>query len=123
MNTTQIDNRPAFAMVQIKDAGRITRLMGERRLHLMDAALVLALISHTHTYSGRILVTVRKLSEELQIRESDARAGIARLIKQNQLRRIKDRDTGEVYFRLNPWMVQSAKGSLLGLAEKEFTAA
>lgn len=123
MKPIPIDNKPAFAMVQIRDMSRAVELIGERKLHLMDAALMMALITHTHTYSGRVLVTTKKLAQQLHLNESDARAGIARLIKHHQLRRVKDPDTGEVYYRLNPWMVQTSKGSLQGLAQKEFIEA
>ena len=123
MKPIPIDNKPVFAMIQIRDLSRTVELVGERKLHLMDAALMLALIKHTHTYSGRVLVTVHRLALDLKMNESDARAGIARLIKHHQLRRVKDPDTGEKYYRLNPWMVQTSKGSLQGLAQKEFMEA
>lgn len=110
-------------MVQITDLTRMLQLAGNRQLHLMDGMLFLALMSHTHTYSGRVLVTVSRLAKDLQIRESDARAGVARLIKHHMVRRVKDPDTGEKYYRLNPWMVQTSKGSLQGLAQKEFMEA
>lgn len=120
MNDTK---RPVFAMVQIKDVERMRKLIGERKLELRDAATVWTLLSYLDTYSGRIRVTAVRIAEDLQCQPTDVRASISRLKKQHLLRQVRDRNTGEHYYRLNPWMVQTANGSLLGVAMKEFQEA
>ena len=125
MKPTAVNKKPDFAMVKIKDLQRMIDLAATRDLELRDGMLMLALISHTHTYSGRVLVTVHRLAADLQMNESDVRSGVARLIKHHLLRRVKDRDTGEIYYRLNPWCVSTTRdGSALeGLAQREFMEA
>lgn len=120
----QSTNTPQFVMLQLTDLERTIELLGTRTLQLRDAAVMLALMAHTDTYSGRIRVTAKKVAEELAIQEADARSSLARLKKQHLLRLVKDNNTGDRYYRLNPWMVRSSsKGGLLGLAMKEFQEA
>lgn len=121
MNPT---GRPQFVMLQLADLEQAISLLGSRRLQLRDAAVMLALMSHTDSYSGRIRVTTHQLALDLTMQEADVRAAIARLKKENLLRLINDRSTGERYYRLNPWMVHSSgQNSLLGMAMKEFQEA
>lgn len=111
-------------MLQLADLEQAISLLGSRRLQLRDAAVMLALMAHTDTYSGRIRVTTHQLAIDLAMQEADVRATIARLKKENLLRLINDRSTGERYYRLNPWMIcSSGQNSLLGLAMKEFQEA
>ena len=110
-------------MVQIQDLTRLVELAGQRKLELRDCALILALITHTEASTGRIKVTAPRLAEDLQVQEAEVRAGISRLKKQLMLRLIKNRDTGERYYLLNPWVVRSGRESLVGLAMQEFKAA
>lgn len=110
-------------MVQLQDLTRLIELAGQRKLALRDGALILALISHTEAGTGRIYVTAARLAEDLQVTESEVRAGISRLKKQLLLRLIKHRDTGDRYYLLNPWVVRSGKEGAVGLAMKEFKEA
>ena len=121
METT--DNR--FVMLQLSDGGlsQAVQLIGERKLQPRDAALLLALMSHTDTMTGRIRVTSQRLSEQLGVQDSEVRAGIGRLKKQHQLRLIRNVETGERYYLLNPWVVRSGKDRAVGLVMKEFTEA
>lgn len=121
MNTTGKANTPRFAMLELKETQRVKELVGRRDLELRDVAVIWVLMSHTSSYSGRIQVSAARVAEELQVRESEVRACFARLKKHLLLRQVKDRDTGEHYYRLNPWMVlTNSGGSLFGLACKEF---
>ena len=123
-NQMQRTNTPQFVMLQLTDLEKAVELLGSRSLQLRDAAVMLALMAHTDTYSGRIRVTTQRLAQELSIQEADTRASIARLKRQHLLRQVKDSSTGDRYYRLNPWMVRSSsKGGLLGLAMKEFSDA
>lgn len=124
MKPTQQINRPRFAMVTLEDMERLTALVCNRQLHLMDMATFTALLGHTCTYSGRIAVTAVRLAEQLGVRECDMRKSLARLKKQNVLRLIRDRNTGERYYRLNPAIVQTCgKKGLQAMAAKEFAEA
>lgn len=110
-------------MVQLQDLTRLVELAGQRKLALRDGALILALISHTEVSTGRIYVTAAQLADDLQVAESEVRAGISRLKKQLLLRLIKRRDTGDRYFLLNPWVVRSGKPAAIGLAMQQFKEA
>lgn len=108
-------------MLELKETERVTELVAERKLELRDVAVIWALLGHTSSYSGRIQVTAAGIAHDLQVNDSEIRASLARLKKQDLLRLIKDRNTGERYYRLNPWMVSTnSKNSLFGLACKEF---
>lgn len=117
-------NTPEFVVLTIEDLGRVEELIGSRTLELRDAAVFISLARATSTYSGRITVTPSAIAKRLQMPDSGVRLSISRLKKQNLLRQVKDPDTGERYYRLNPWVIRtSGEGSLLGLAMKEFTEA
>lgn len=110
-------------MLQLRDLDRIVQLLGERQLKPRDAGVVLALMCHTETYSGRIFATAAQVAEDLQITESEARAAIARLKREHLLRQVSDRRAGRRYYLLNPWIVQSGKPQAIGMAMKEFQEA
>jgi len=121
MNATGKANTPRFAMLELKETQRVKELVGRRDLELRDVAVIWALMSYTSSYSGRIQVSAAGIAQDLQVKESDVRASFARLKKHHLLRKVKDRNTGEHYYRLNPWMVlTNSGGSLFGLACKEF---
>jgi hypothetical protein len=124
MDTTKKVNTPRFAMVELKPSTRVTELVGKRELQLRDVAVIWALMGHTTSFSGRIQVTAAKIAKELVVNDSEIRASIARLKKHNLLRHIRDRNTGECYYRLDPDLVlTNTGGSLYGLACKEFAEA
>jgi len=110
-------------MVQIREVRALIGLAARRDIEPRDAMLLFALVGHTDTYSGRVRVTAVALAEELQTRDSEVRAGLARLKRHDMVRQIKDRNTGERYYRLNPYLFQTTKGPLLGLAIKEWQEA
>lgn len=110
-------------MLQLRDLERLVELLGQRELKPRDAGVVLALMCHTDTYSGRIFATAAQVAQDLQITESEARAAIARLKKQHLLRLIQERSTGRRYYLLNPWIVQSGKPEAIGMAMKQFQEA
>jgi len=121
MKATGKANTPRFAMLELKDAQRVTELVAKRDLELRDIAVIWVLVSHTSSYSGRIQLTAAGIAQDLQVNESEIRASLARLKKHYLLRQIRDRNTGERYYRLNPWLVMTnSGGSLFGLACKEF---
>lgn len=124
-NTTNTTvNTPRFVMLQITDLEKTIELIGQRDLLPRDGSVLLALMAHTDTFSGRIRVTATRLAGDLQLQDSDIRSSLARLKRCHLLRQIRDRNTGERYYRLNPWMVQSSsKGGLLAVAMKEFEEA
>ena len=112
---------PQFVMLQLTDLERMIQSISSRNLQLRDAAVMLALMTHTDTYSGRIKVTAHQLALDLNMQEADARSALARLKKENLLRLVNDKNTGERYYRLNPWMVRSSsKAGLWAMATREF---
>jgi hypothetical protein len=124
MKTVDKANTPRFAMVDTESAMRVTELVGKRELQLRDVAVIWALMAHTSSYSGRIQVTAAGIANELQVFDSDVRASLARLKKHDLLRQIRDRNTGECYYRLDPDLVlTNSGGSLFALARKEFAEA
>lgn len=121
-----------FVMFQLTSHGTdgcpalddLIRLIARRDLELRDAAVVLAMALYTDTFSGRILVTPQRLADDLGVRETDARASLSRLKRHNLLRFVKNANTGERYYRLNPWMVRSSgKETLLLQAQLEYDQA
>ncbi|MEY3930952.1 MAG: hypothetical protein RLZZ516_2662 [Cyanobacteriota bacterium] len=118
---------PHFVMLQL--AGEhglegLIELIGRRDIELRDAAVVLALMLYTDTFSGRILVTSARLSKDLGMQDADVRASLSRLKRHNLLRFVKNQNTGERYFRLNPLMVRSSgKESLIAQAQLEYDQA
>ena len=123
MNATGTEWR--FVMLQLKDGalGGVVQRIGERKLQPRDAALFMALMSHTDTMTGRIYVTADQVAADLKITPSEARAGIGRLKREHQLRLVVEPGTGRRYYLLNPWVVQSGKPPAIGLAMKQFADA
>jgi hypothetical protein len=121
----EITDSSRFVMLQLNDGGvaQVVRLAGERKIELRDSVLLLALMAHTDTMTGRIHVTSQRLAEDTGSTDSEMRAGIARLKRHHLLRLIKDRDTGSRYYLLNPWVVCSGKDRAVGLAKREFMEA
>lgn len=122
MKTT---NPERFVMLQINDGGLagVTKLIHQRDLQLRDSSLLLALMSHTDTVTGRIKVMSQVLADDLGVQDADIRAGISRLKKNHLLRLVRNRYTGERYYLLNPWVVRSGKDQAVGLAMREFQEA
>ena len=109
-------------MLMLKDGalGGVVQRISERKLQPRDAALFLALMNHTDTFSGRIYVTADQLAEDLRVTPSEARAGIGRLKREHMMRLIVEKGTGRRYYLLNPWVVQSGKPPAIGMAMKQF---
>jgi predicted transcriptional regulator len=122
MNTTD-RKQPTFLMLQIEDLKNIAVLLGQGTLLPRDMAVCLVLLSRTTTFSGRISVTAQAIADELRCNETDVRKTIGRLKRHHLLRQIKDPNTGVRYYRLNPSIVSTTKGSSWGLALKEFADA
>lgn len=115
--------QPTFLMLQIEDLKKVSALLGRGDLLPRDMAVCLVLLSRTTTFSGRIGITAQAVAQELQCNESDVRKTIGRLKKHHLLRHIKDPNTGMMYYRLNPSIVSTTRGSSWGLALKEFADA
>lgn len=103
--------------------GRLIQHLGERALKPRDAGVFLALMAHTDTFTGRIHVSANQIAADLNSNPSEVRAAIARLKQQHLLRSIVDPISGNRYYLLNPWVVQSGKPQAVGLAMKEFQEA
>jgi hypothetical protein len=117
-------NKPEFAMLQLDELQKLIELFASRQLQPRDAVVLLGLLTHTDTFSGKIRVSTARLAEELQANESGLRASMSRLKKADVLRLVRSRDTGETYYRINPLLIcTSGKSGLFGLAMVEFTDA
>lgn len=112
-----------FVMLQINDTSHVVSLFGKRLLQPRDAGVLLALMAHTDTLTGRIHVTANHLAEELQCQPSEIRNAFARLKKHHLLRKVANKETGQWFYLLNPWMVQSGKPQAISLAMKQFQEA
>jgi len=111
------------------DLDRVIDHCANRDLHPRDLGVMVAMLSYTETYSGRIPVTAMLIAERLNMSVKEVHACIARLKKQHILRLIQDKRTGARYYRLHPslvstWADRGSDGKgYYQLAMKEFEEA
>jgi hypothetical protein len=112
---------PEFLQVYLADLKRALELAGARELQPRDGWVLLALMAHTETFSGKIRASAIQLASDLQTDAAGIRASLSRLKKSHLVRQITNRYTQDRYYRLNPWLVRSSgDNGLLALAMKEF---
>lgn len=117
-------NKPQFAMLQLEQLQRLIELFSAGILKPGDAVALLALLSHTDTFSGKIHVMPSRLADDVQVNPKSMITSLSRLKKAGVLRLVKCRETGERYYRINPLLIcTSGKSGLFGLAMMEFTEA
>jgi hypothetical protein len=61
-------------------------------------------LNYVNWRSGRAHVTTSYIAERLQVKLPVAVSAITRLRKENLVRRVADRRTGETYFLINPFL-------------------
>lgn len=91
-------------MVHQRDLDSTIALLGERRLELRDAAVFLVLLNYVNWRSGKARVSASYIAERLNVKLPVAVSAISRLRKENLVRRVVDRRTGESYFLINPYL-------------------
>jgi len=109
-----------FVMVHQRDLDSTIALLGERKLELRDAAVFLVLLNYVNWRSGRAHVSTRFIAERLQVKLPVAVSAITRLRKENLVRRIVDRRTGETYFLINPFLASVGGPSRRGHLWQQF---
>lgn len=112
-----------FGMVQIKDTLKFVELVGERTLKLSDCAVFMALMARADWKTGQIPVTAEDLADLTKQPASEVRNALARLIKQNMLRRVRPKRGTGFFYAINPWMVEFGKGSARDLLCSQFAEA
>jgi len=120
MNST---DAARFVMLQLKDLESVIASLGRRVLQPRDAGVLLALMAHTDTYTGRIYVTADQIAEDLQANPSEIRAALARLKKEHLLRLVLEKGTGRRFYLINPHVVQSGRPQAIGMAMQQFAEA
>ena len=110
-------------MLMLRDLEGVVQHLGRRTLKPRDAGVLLALLAHTDTYTGRIYVTADLIAEDLQSNPSEVRAAMARLKKEHLLRLVVEKGTGRRFYLVNPHVVQSGKPQAIGLAMQQFAEA
>ena len=109
-----------FVMVHQRDLDSTIALLGERKLELRDAAVFLVLLNYVNWRSGRAHVSTRFIAERLQVKLPVAVSAITRLRKENLVRRVVDRRTGEAYFLINPFLASVGGPSRRGHIWQQF---
>lgn len=94
-----------FAMVHLSNLGQYVELARQKRIHGRDVLVFLALVRHINPMTGRVNVTLRQIAEELGQSHQNVCTFFNRLQKENLAVRCRVKNSREVYFLLNPWVV------------------
>ena len=74
-------NKPQFAMLQLEQLQRLIELFSAGVLKPGDAVALLALLSHTDTFSGKIHVMPSRLADDVQVNPKSMITSLSRLKK------------------------------------------
>jgi len=97
-------------------------MLREKRIYPRDLAVVEAMKPHMNTMSGRIMVRLETIAEELGTTRTNVSGSFARLQREFLAIRCKGRTSGGVFFLLNPYYVSiggQAKRAQLWMKFKE----
>ena len=116
------DGQEGFVMVHQQDLDSAISLVGARRLELRDMAVFMALMAYMNWRSGRVPITAKALAERLQIHLPTCVSSLTRLKKEMLVTRVVDRNTGENYYLLNPYVASVGSPQRRGLLWAQFKA-
>ena len=112
-----------FGMVQIKDTLKFMELVGERTLRLSDCAVFMGLMAHADWKTGQIPVTADQLADLTKQTPNEVRNSLARMSKENMVRRIKPKKGTGFFYAINPWMVEFGKEKARNILCAQFAEA
>ena len=116
------DGQEGFVMVHQRDLDSAISLVGTRQLELRDMAVFMALMAYMNWRSGRVPITAKALAERLQIQLPTCVSSLTRLKKELLVTRVVDRNTGENYYLLNPYVASVGSPQRRGLLWAQFKA-
>ena len=116
------DGQEGFVMVHKRDLDSAISLVGTRQLELRDMAVFMGLMAHINWRSGRVPITAKALAERLGIKLPVCVSSLTRLKKEMLVARVVDRNSGDNYYLLNPYVASVGGPQRRGLLWAQFKA-
>jgi hypothetical protein len=98
------EGQEGFVMVHQRDLESAISLVATRKLELRDMAVFMGLMAHMNWRSGRVPITAKALAERLGIKLPVCVSSLTRLKKEMLVARVVDRNNGDNYYLLNPYV-------------------
>ena len=98
------EGQEGFVMVHQRDLESAISLVATRKLELRDMAVFMGLMAHMNWRSGRVPITAKALAERLGIKLPVCVSSLTRLKKEMLVARVVDRNSGDNYYLLNPYV-------------------
>ena len=109
-------------MVHQRDLESAISLVATRKLELRDMAVFMGLMAHMNWRSGRVPITAKALAERLGIKLPVCVSSLTRLKKEMLVARVVDRNSGDNYYLLNPYVASVGGPQRRGLLWAQFKA-
>ena len=116
------EGQEGFVMVHQRDLESAISLVATRKLELRDMAVFMGLMAHMNWRSGRVPITAKALAERLGIKLPVCVSSLARLKKEMMVARVVDRNSGDNYYLLNPYVASVGGPQRRGLLWAQFKA-
>jgi hypothetical protein len=116
------DGQEGFVMVHQRDLESAISLVAARKLELRDMAVFMGLMAHMNWRSGRVSITAKALAERLGIKLPVCVSSLTRLKKEMLVARVVDRNSGDNYYLLNPYVASVGGPQRRGLLWAQFKA-
>jgi hypothetical protein len=116
------DGQEGFVMVHQRDLESAISLVAARKLELRDMAVFMGLMAHMNWRSGRVSITAKALAEQLGIKLPVCVSSLTRLKKEMLVARVVDRNSGDNYYLLNPYVASVGGPQRRGLLWAQFKA-
>lgn len=116
------EGQEGFVMVHQRDLESAISLVATRKLELRDMAVFMALMAHMNWRSGRVPITAKALAERLSIKLPVCVSSLTRLKREMLVARVVDRNTGDNYYLLNPYVASVGGPQRRGLLWAQFKA-
>ena len=116
------DGQEGFVMVHQRDLESAISLVATRKLELRDMAVFMGLMAHMNWRSGRVPITAKALAERLGIKLPVCVSSLTRLKKEMMVARVVDRNSGDNYYLLNPYVASVGGPQRRGLLWAQFKA-
>ena len=116
------EGQEGFVMVHQRDLESAISLVATRKLELRDMAVFMGLMAHMNWRSGRVPITAKALAERLGIKLPVCVSSLTRLKKEMLVARVVDRNSGDNYYLLNPYVASVGGPQRRGLLWAQFKA-
>jgi len=116
------EGQEGFVMVHQRDLESAISLVAARKLELRDMAVFMGLMAHMNWRSGRVPITAKALAERLGIKLPVCVSSLTRLKKEMLVARVVDRNSGDNYYLLNPYVASVGGPQRRGLLWAQFKA-